>query len=239
MSPYFVDIMHGWSCNDKGLSTSIHIKSQNHCMTTHTQISTKHGKPCLITIINCISKQTAEFSVTVNVRWTWIHSSFSWFVSTLFESSRRGQIHQCCLCKSKWTVLHVQRTILSYTMSKEFIFSLGGNVLGFCIGATLSNRLSLEAFSPRPSHYVWKFMQDQLRDQLRDFPSVMHSKPLLKRKIVSVHFNNFPFMKICHKLRRHVCMLTYIYLNVDQCWLTSSKTIKCGFWRAIVALKAA
>ncbi len=29
-------------------------------------------------------------------------------------------------------------------------------------------------------------------------------------------------MGICNKLSRHLYMLTYIYLNVDECWLTSS-----------------
>ncbi len=28
-------------------------------------------------------------------------------------------------------------------------------------------------------------------------------------------------MEICDKLSRHLSMLTYIYLNVDECWLTS------------------
>ncbi len=27
-------------------------------------------------------------------------------------------------------------------------------------------------------------------------------------------------MEICDKLRRALAMLTYIYLNVDECWLT-------------------
>ncbi len=29
-------------------------------------------------------------------------------------------------------------------------------------------------------------------------------------------------MEICDKLRRDLAMFTYIYLNVDECWLTSS-----------------
>ncbi len=29
-------------------------------------------------------------------------------------------------------------------------------------------------------------------------------------------------MGICDKLSRHLYMLTYIYLNVGECWLTSS-----------------
>ncbi len=49
------------------------------------------------------------------------------------------------------------------------------------------------------------------------------AKPLHNREIVSVHFNHFrPCMKICNTLRRHLSMLTYIYLNVDECWLTYS-----------------
>ncbi len=40
--------------------------------------------------------------------------------------------------------------------------------------------------------------------------------------IVLVHFNHFPCMGICDKLSRHLSMLTYIYLNMDGCSLTSS-----------------
>ncbi len=29
-------------------------------------------------------------------------------------------------------------------------------------------------------------------------------------------------MKICDKLSRDLAMFTYIYVNVDKCWLTSS-----------------
>ncbi len=43
------------------------------------------------------------------------------------------------------------------------------------------------------------------------------AKPLYNRDIVSVHFNNFYYMGICNKLTRHLSMLTYIYLNVDEC----------------------
>ncbi len=28
-------------------------------------------------------------------------------------------------------------------------------------------------------------------------------------------------MEICDKLRRELAMFTYIYFNVDECWLTS------------------
>ncbi len=37
----------------------------------------------------------------------------------------------------------------------------------------------------------------------------------------SVHFNHFYCMGICDKLSRHLLILTYIYLNLDECWLTS------------------
>ncbi len=29
-------------------------------------------------------------------------------------------------------------------------------------------------------------------------------------------------MDICNKLRKDLAMFTYIYLNMDECWLTSS-----------------
>ncbi len=31
-------------------------------------------------------------------------------------------------------------------------------------------------------------------------------------------------MKICDILKRNLAILTYIYLNVDECWLTSSNS---------------
>ncbi len=43
------------------------------------------------------------------------------------------------------------------------------------------------------------------------------AKLLHNRDIVSVHFNYFYCMGICDKLSRHLSMLTYIYLNVDDC----------------------
>ncbi len=39
---------------------------------------------------------------------------------------------------------------------------------------------------------------------------------------VSVHCNHFYCIEICDKLNKHLHMLTYIYLNVDECWLISS-----------------
>ncbi len=42
-------------------------------------------------------------------------------------------------------------------------------------------------------------------------------KPLHNCDIVSAHFNHFRCMRICDKLSRHLFMLTYIYLNVDEC----------------------
>ncbi len=47
------------------------------------------------------------------------------------------------------------------------------------------------------------------------------AKPLHNSDTVSVHFNDFYCMGICDKLSRHLSMLTYIYLNVDECWLIS------------------
>ncbi len=41
-------------------------------------------------------------------------------------------------------------------------------------------------------------------------------KPLHNDDIVPVHFNHFHCMGICDKLNRHLSMLTYIYLNVDE-----------------------
>ncbi len=45
---------------------------------------------------------------------------------------------------------------------------------------------------------------------------------LQNHEIVSVHFNRCYCTDICDKLSRDLAMLTYIYLNVDNCWSTSS-----------------
>ncbi len=55
-----------------------------------------------------------------------------------------------------------------------------------------------------------------------DRPIFKPAKPLHNRDIVSVHFNHFHCMRICDKLSRRLSMLPYIYLNVYECWLTSS-----------------
>ncbi len=43
--------MHGWACNVEGLSVVAGHQGWSHCMTTHAQISTKHGKPPLIAVV--------------------------------------------------------------------------------------------------------------------------------------------------------------------------------------------
>ncbi len=43
------------------------------------------------------------------------------------------------------------------------------------------------------------------------------AKSLHNYDIVSVHFNNFYRMEICDKRRRDLVMITYIYLNVNEC----------------------
>ncbi len=48
------------------------------------------------------------------------------------------------------------------------------------------------------------------------------AKPLNNCGIVSEHFNHFYYMGICDKITRHLSMLPYTYLNVDECSLTSS-----------------
>ncbi len=48
------------------------------------------------------------------------------------------------------------------------------------------------------------------------------AKPLHNHELVSERFNHFYCMEICDKLSRDWAMLSYIYLNVDECCLTSS-----------------
>ncbi len=52
------------------------------------------------------------------------------------------------------------------------------------------------------------------------------AKPLHNRDTVSVHFNNIYCTEICDKLSRDLAMLTYTYLNVDDCRLVSSMPSK-------------
>ncbi len=53
--------------------------------------------------------------------------------------------------------------------------------------------------------------------QTKDACIPIPAKPLHNSDTVSVHFNDFYCMGICDKLSRHLSMLTYIYLNVDEC----------------------
>ncbi len=78
---------------------------------------------------------------------------------------------------------------------------------------------------------------------------IIPAKPLHNRDIGSVHFTHFPCIVIWDKLSRHLCMLTYIYLNVDKCWLTfymphqmfklqialnyGKKVTKCDFLKSV------
>ncbi len=43
------------------------------------------------------------------------------------------------------------------------------------------------------------------------------AKPLHNSDTVSVHFNHFYCIGIFNKLSTYFYMLTYIYLNVDEC----------------------
>ncbi len=51
---------------------------------------------------------------------------------------------------------------------------------------------------------------------------IITAKLLHNRDIVSVHLNYFQCTEICDKLSRDLCMLSYIYLDVDEYRLTSS-----------------
>ncbi len=55
--------------------------------------------------------------------------------------------------------------------------------------------------------------------------SVTHNipaKPVHNHDIVSVYFNHFYCMEICDKQSGDLAMSTYIYIDVDECSLTSS-----------------
>ncbi len=63
--------------------------------------------------------------------------------------------------------------------------------------------------------------------------TIISAKLLHNYDIVSAHFNHFPYMRICDTLKRHLSMLTGIYLNVDECCLTSSmpsKGLNCKYF---------
>ncbi len=57
--------------------------------------------------------------------------------------------------------------------------------------------------------------KDTLYNEIDDYS--IPAKPLHNHDIVSVHFNHFYCMEICNKPRKDLAMLTYIYLNVDEC----------------------
>ncbi len=66
--------------------------------------------------------------------------------------------------------------------------------------------------------HMWKIHKNRLCLGIINIPA----KQLHNSDTVSVHFNHLYCMGICDKLSRHLSMLTYMYLNVDECWLTSS-----------------
>ncbi len=60
--------------------------------------------------------------------------------------------------------------------------------------------------------------------------NIIPAKPLHNSDTFPVHFNHFYCLGICDKLSKHLYMLTYIYLNVDECWwhlLCPSKCLNC------------
>ncbi len=69
-------------------------------------------------------------------------------------------------------------------------------------------------------HVPW-FVQPAVFDSSDYCTMWLLAKPLGIHDIISVHFNHF-CMWICDTVRSYLYMLTYIYLNVDECWLTSS-----------------
>ncbi len=58
---------------------------------------------------------------------------------------------------------------------------------------------------------------DVIEEWKTAFDRGIAAKPLHNRDIASIHFNHFHCMGICDKLSRHLSMLPYIYLNVDEC----------------------
>ncbi len=69
---------------------------------------------------------------------------------------------------------------------------------------------------------LWNLIHCNLKGEAQYPLQCIPAKPLHNRDIASVHFNHLLCMGICDKLSSHISMLTYIYLNVDKCWLTSS-----------------
>ncbi len=58
--------------------------------------------------------------------------------------------------------------------------------------------------------------QEQVTSHGDDAGSIP-AKPVHNSDTDSVHFNHFYCIGICNKLSRHLLILTYIYLNVDEC----------------------
>ncbi len=51
---------------------------------------------------------------------------------------------------------------------------------------------------------------------------IIPAEPLHNHDIISVQFNHFYCTEICKMPQRDLALFAYIYLNVDECWLTSS-----------------
>ncbi len=81
--------------------------------------------------------------------------------------------------------------------------SLGWSVTPTCLIAMKGRVLRAQ--------YSWEIIT------LMFFTMNMPAKPLHNSDTVSVHFNHFYCMGICDKLSRHLSMLIYIYLYVDEC----------------------
>ncbi len=70
--------------------------------------------------------------------------------------------------------------------------------------------------------YVATHNMSKYNEPPQTYTMYILAKPLHNHDTVSVHFNYFYCTEICDKLSRDLAMLTYKYLNVDDCWLTSS-----------------
>ncbi len=106
-----------------------------------------------------------------------------------------------------------------YTKVKRYHNTFNCTKIVYVLKATLTELSNTDSQYQAKVHHSRKITNKQ-----NTWTCTILSKPLYNHNILSdwVHFNHFPCMGICDKLSRHLSMLTYIYLNMDECWLTYS-----------------
>ncbi len=117
-----------------------------------------------------------------------------------------------------WPWSHNDRHLLHVWLDKDY--SLPGMMYAILILICYAWPQILTQSHSTQGSLHWEFM---LCQNTYMFTTILiPAKPLHNHDIVLVHFNHFHYIGICDKLRRHLSLLTYLYLNMHECWLRSS-----------------